>query len=531
VSRPDAEGHLPRRPRKDESADGGALPSATAGPAATPAAPPAPRAPEPQHEPQRDSEPPATQSLQERLAAITAAGGLTALPADFGDVHGDWLTVRAADPFTVLVLDHRQADRISPEMVSRHRELLQRFWQEKLRSMTQGAARFAILKKYGGPEESERLVRSYPELIENAYQQLITRGAIDEAHRRIVEEKESIVCRRLDEKLDDFLVDLVLQPEEVRSLFLFGESEGLRSGTVADRIQARLRVKGLVPEGEPGGATLEARLLSTAWVHPSKRRSEVVAAIAAPPRKASLLVPLLLFSMVVVLVLLAAAALRSAGHREQSIAEASSSTHEIVSTETAPSTQTTTVTAQSVLTPETQVPEPVEPPPAATETVEREPSAPAVDVAEQQRIREELAAIEREPEPQSGLDRLSLLEPTLSAHYVDERIAAAKLRSDLERALLLRQVEEEKRVAGERAAADREREWMQRIAAIEELMKQPNYSGAKTLADQLLASPDVPPSIAERGRELRDQAVLELQKIFSRATVKSRTGRAPRRQP
>ncbi|HEX2122764.1 MAG TPA: hypothetical protein VHL59_14095 [Thermoanaerobaculia bacterium] len=532
MTRPGGEGQLPRRPEARPAADGGTLPAGAATPVTTP--PPAVAAP-PSPEPPRESAAAVSQSLEERLAAATAAGGLTVLPPDFGDAQGDWTTVRAGDPFTILYLDYRQADRISPEMVSRHRELLQRFWQEKLRSMTQGAARFAILKKYGGPEESERLIRSYPEVIENARQQLITRGGIEQAHRAIVDERESIACRRIDEKLEDFLVDLVLQPEEIRSLLLFGEREGVPAAKVANRIHERFRGRGLVAETEPAGATLEARLLSTAWIHPSRRRTETITvAAAAPQRKQSLLVPVLLFSIVVVLVLLTAAALRSSRRVDVPVATVTASAPQVVSAETTFSSSQTESAVESRT--ETQA-APVEASvlptaePAATAPTEREP-APAIDTSgiERERLRGELASIEQDPDPRSALDRLTTLEQTLGSRYADERIAATKLRAGLERVLLLRQLEQEKQAAEARALAEREREWEQRIAAIEELMKQPNYSGAKTLADQLLAAPDVPPPIADRGRRLRDQAVDELQKIFSGATVKSRTGRAPRRQ-
>src|SRR5688572_11740104 len=66
-------------------------------------------------------------SLDERLSAVTNGGGFDGLPPEFGDVAGDWTTVRSDNPFTVLCLDWRSAARIPPELVERHRDLLQRF--------------------------------------------------------------------------------------------------------------------------------------------------------------------------------------------------------------------------------------------------------------------------------------------------------------------------------------------------------------------------------------------------------------------
>ena len=129
-------------------------------------------------EPQPPPAPPST--LKERLEAATLAGGLVELPANFGDPTGDWETVKSENPFEALYLDYRHADKVTPEIVGRHREILHRFWREKLKSMTQGTARLTILAKYGGEYESDRLVRGYPERIDRAYHCLSTGSGIEE---------------------------------------------------------------------------------------------------------------------------------------------------------------------------------------------------------------------------------------------------------------------------------------------------------------------------------------------------------------
>lgn len=475
---------------------------------------------------------PAVPSLEDRIARTTAAGGLTELPADFGDPHCGWETVRSANPFTVLFLDGRQAHRVTPEITSRHRGLLQRFWQEKLRSMSQGAARVSILHKYGGAEESERVIRGYPEAIERAYQKLATRDGIDSAYRTLVRERESQVLTRVDEKLDDYLVDFVLQPDELRALLAFAEREGIAPDTVLEHVQERLRVLGYVPEHEPAGETKESRLLSTAWMHPSA----LPTILPAPPaiaRQRGVLLPLLAFSAVVVLVLVVAAALRSArvDHTQNPV------TH-----------------LTATMAPQRETPPPVSPnhpsaerPPALSlPPVHTEPKAPAAPPlehtandrsAEHQRVLAEVASIREAigSDPQAALMRVSELEKSIRSDDADARLAAAGVRSDIEKALLTKDLEAQKAAAEQAAAAaaraQRDREWQQRLAQVEELMRQPNYSGAKALADRIVAEPDVPPEIAKRARELGDQAVAELQKIFSKATVKSKTSRPSREQP
>jgi hypothetical protein len=77
-----------------------------------------------------------------------------------------------------------------------------------------------------------------------------------------------------------------------------------------------------------------------------------------------------------------------------------------------------------------------------------------------------------------------------------------------------------------RAQQERTKEWERRLTQIESLNKQGNFSGAKTLADQLLSEQDVPETVAVRARKMADEAVAKLQAIFSKAKVKSKTTRS-----
>ncbi len=511
--------------------DEGALPSvAPAGIATVPPNVTGTKAPiSPGEDPPKGSQ--AVSSLEDRIAQTTAAGGLTELPAGFGDPRGGWETVRSDNPFTVLFVDGGQAHRVTPEITSRHRDLLQRFWQEKLRSMSQGAARVSILHKYGGAEESERVIRGYPEAIERAYQKLATRDGIDSAYRTLVRERESQVLTRVDEKLDDYLVDFVLQPDELRALLAFAEREGIAPDAVLEHVQERLRILGYVPEHEPSGETKESRFLSTAWMHPSVLPT-ILPAPPAVTRQRGVLLPLLAFSAVVVLVLVVAAALRSArvDHPQNLV------------------THATTTRAPQRETPPPVSPNssPAERPPALSLPIHTDPKPPAAPPlehtandrsAEHQRVLAEVASIRDAigSDPQAALTRVSELEKNIRSDDADARVAAASVRSDIEKALLTKDLEAQK-AASEQAAADaarvqRDREWQQRLAQVEELMRQPNYSGAKALADRIVAESDVPPEIAKRARELGDHAVAELQKIFSKATVKSKTSRPSREQP
>lgn len=475
-------------------------------------------------------------SRAERIAAATRAGGLAALPASFGDTDGDWVTVRSENPFEVLYLDDHQAQQITPEIVSRHRELLQNFWREKLKSLSQGAARVAILRKYGGEHEAEALVRSYPGRIEDAYHRLSTFGGIEEEYRKIVTRQQKAFFARLDEKLTDFLVDSELQPQEIKALFELADREGVARELVAVRVQERVRAAGLVSDGDVSGTTLEQQLLSSSWAHPSRRAQPPPAPSPEPRIRMS---PLLLFSLAVVLVLLIGAAL--AAYRMKPAPPAESEETDTIPVNTdLPDVQTAQALPRESA-PVESVP-PAQPLPAAPDPIE-EPAAPLVGsgetepplptapppVAEPPAVSPEARASARTElddiralsttDPDMALERASRLESTLAAHsqeFAEERVELANLRAEIQTAV----------VQG-RIAEERNQRWEQRLAQIESLSQQGNYSAAKKLADELLGEPDVPESIAARARKLAEEAVAKLQEVFSKAKVKSKTNRAP----
>src|SRR5688572_22664091 len=82
----------------------------------------------------------ATHPRRDRIARVTAAGGLQELPVGFDERDGDWETVRSDNPFEALYLDHEAWSRITQETVERHYKLLSDFWQTKKLRMHSGAA-------------------------------------------------------------------------------------------------------------------------------------------------------------------------------------------------------------------------------------------------------------------------------------------------------------------------------------------------------------------------------------------------------
>jgi len=160
---------------------------------------------------------------------------------------------------------------------------------------------------------------------------------------------------------------------------------------------------------------------------------------------------------------------------------------------------------------------------------------PVVSVEERKAVQVKLEDIRAlsPSDPNGALQRLQQLDSSLAAHpqeYAAERLDLANLRGQIQGAIMEGKLtEERKRIQEEsevNAQKERMKEWEQRLAQIESLSKQGNFSGAKTLADRLLSEQNVPESIAIRAQKMADEAVAKLQAIFSKAKVKSKTARS-----
>lgn len=478
-------------------------------------------------------------TLDERLAAATLQGGLTELPAGFGDSGGDWVTARSSNPFEVLYLDYRQASRITPEIVSRHRDLLQRFWQEKLRSMTQGAARLAILKKYGGEDESDRLVRSYPELIDRAFHCLSTIGGIEETYCEIVTRQRQAVFARINEKLNDFLVDSVLQPEETKALLAFAVREGVEREVVAAHVQERLHAAGLVSDEAVSGATIEQQLLSSAWIHPSRKIPAPLPVISQPHRPSPLLLSLIGLVLIVGVVLLF---YRTKSEPQSEPADLPAPSDPVAETEPIPPAETASVEPEGsgpdVESSPTrddglELPAPPSVPHEKLQPPEPEtsPSQPVISQEERRVVQGELEAIRTlgETEPEAALGLLQQLDSRLAGHpqeFADERLALVTTKAEIQTSMKESALAQERKKDAERREQERLARYEQSLAQIASMSQKGNFSGARDLAEELLKEPDLPEPIAIRARELADDALRKLQDLWSGAKVKSKTKRS-----
>lgn len=431
------------------------------------------------------------QTLEQRLSAATLQGGWQALPPHFGDSGGDWETVVSANPFEVLFLDYRLAQKITPEMVEVQRKLLRAFWQDKIKTMSQGAGRLAIARKYGGAQADENRVRSFPDLVEQAYHRLSTANGIAETFTDIVVRKERAALDKIEAKLSDFLVDGALHPQEAAALFELADREGVSREVVAAQVEKQIRQMGLVGKEAAFGTTLEERLRSTTWIHPSQLGPAL--APAPPPTKRSPVIPALV-AMVAL----------GVGFAVWQVARQES-----------PNPSVLAKPAQDPVVhpiPPTVDQKPAPQPPKKEST---KPAPPTVSAADLQAVRREIEAIVSlvDQDPQAAEARARTLGRKLADEpraYAGERRHLSELDSLI--AAALREVQhradlEQIRSETEKNAAEgRVKSWEDQLARVERFNVQGNHDAAQTLAQELLAEPELPASLALRAHQLVAEA-------------------------
>jgi hypothetical protein len=346
-----------------------------------------------------------------------------------------------------------------------------------------------------------------------------------------------MVFARINEKLTDFLIDSELQPEEMIALLEFADREGMAREVVAAHVQDRISAAGLVSKEPVSGATLEQRLLSSSWVHPSRREQPLIGRAAQPARG---MTARWVLAATVLTAIAVGAWLFS--NRARTVPPPPDAAGEGEVSPPPPVEATPEPQIENTPTPQEVAPAALDRPsavllrtnnsdPPAAPPVE-EPVEAVVSAADRQAAASELEEIRSlsAADPAGAIERAQQLDSRLAAHpreFADERLALADIRSRIQAAVMERKFEKESQRIQEESDRERLQKWEQRLAQIELLSRQKNFSGAKDLANQLLAEPDVPEPIAARARELADEAVANLQAIFTGAKVKSKTKRTP----
>lgn len=210
-----------------------------------------------------------TETRRDRIARITAAGGLAELPIGFDERDGDWESVRSDDPFEVLYLDGRQWMHITQDTVERHYRLLSDLWRTKKLRMHSGAAGRQIAMRYGGEDNVDR----FPALVDAAYRRIGTQEGREREFRQIDTERRERGERAIAKMVNAYLHDGLLEPGETDALLADGVDAGLTPDETAEYIEDRLHFGGFRADAIPLAEPPAARLRSVSW-RTAKRRAE-----------------------------------------------------------------------------------------------------------------------------------------------------------------------------------------------------------------------------------------------------------------
>ncbi len=174
--------------------------------------------------------------------------------------------------FEVLYLDHTQHEAITSKMVEQHYKLLHDFWKGVIRRLESGASRIPrqIKRKYGGPYDSEQVVREHLGRTERAYVRLKDSEGREALYQELCRARIEKGRQAIMPLLSLSLRDEVLDPSEAEHLLDEGQKAGLEKDEVADLIKEQLRTRGFGPLGQPQGSTFTERLSSVQWMTEKK---------------------------------------------------------------------------------------------------------------------------------------------------------------------------------------------------------------------------------------------------------------------
>ena len=206
-----------------------------------------------------------------------AMGPADALPADYGDPGGLWVTVRARNPFEILLLDPG-ASPSSGTLLVRFR-VLWKFWTQKSAVARQGATRGVIRQKYG---ES---IESYIDNLQWAYDQLSSDDGVAFWKMRVQQQRTRMLWARVAEVIDATLADGMLEIAETKHLFARAEEVGYEREEFAGALRNVLYARKFESEGLLKGSTESERLVSVRWATPEVwAKVRAATAAVAPPQ-------------------------------------------------------------------------------------------------------------------------------------------------------------------------------------------------------------------------------------------------------
>lgn len=206
----------------------------------------------------------AASALRERIARFMAIPEPSALPAGFDEAQGDWQTIQQSDPFTQLYLDPSLSG-VTAERAKLHHDLLAAFWQEKVDRLNQGTVAGPILRKYGGREQSKRVIVENRQRVEEAWRRLRDAESIQRERQRLADERRAAGFAALRPSMEVMVADDSFVRAESNLLFAKGLEMGLTEIEVAVFVESELRARDFLAAGIPTGHTLAMQIRSCDW--------------------------------------------------------------------------------------------------------------------------------------------------------------------------------------------------------------------------------------------------------------------------
>lgn len=478
--------------------------------------------------------------IRERIRRCTAAGGLSELPPDFGDVEGDWKTINSAeeDPFSILYLDASAAN-LTPKIVRRHYELLNAFWSKKIALASSGQE--YVVVEYCSENATAGALEEYRTRLSRAYEQLATAEGIARVKTRIrerdLELRRQQARQTLGPLMDGLLHDGVFNSDDWNCVAERAAEFRLSLKEIAGLVREKLVATGFQQLGSLASDDAIAAVSTVPWVSPTHRAEARPAAHAHANRTMG---GALVLIVIIAMAVAGFAFFIRSGQDVQSLpGNTPAAQSKPVQTTAQSATETTPSKNAEIRPPVTAAPSERSPakPAEQNDTDTAKDAAAARDAAqtraEHEQVRTKLQDLEATiaTDPNRATNAVAELRQQLAPRA--QEFAAEILEiSRLQQILTDRRIadeksraEEQKRQSNAMAAAEAQRENEEALQQIAALSSEGNYSGAKKLADKLLSKPDLPAPIATRAYELRKAAAVALQNIWSNATAKSKTTR------
>jgi len=165
---------------------------------------------------------------------------------------GLWSTIRADNPFDVLVLPSSATD---ASAVAAHASLFLSHWKAKLQIRRSGPGH-RIEQTFGSEMDS------YPERVAWALEQLQLAGGIEYWQRDLQTKRLARARAAMRERIELSLADKVLAPEELQLLEQHAKTWGYEAEEFASDLLGELTALGLSPSEPAQGTSAQARLAS-----------------------------------------------------------------------------------------------------------------------------------------------------------------------------------------------------------------------------------------------------------------------------